>query len=164
VIAAVNGIALGGGAELATACDIILASKNAKLGQPEVNLGLIPGFGGTQMLTRHVGYAKAIELIITGKIITADEAHRIGWVNEVYDVADAGELVEKAMKMAEMICSKGPLAVQLAKASILQGMEHGFNAGIETECANFRIACDSTDGKEGTDAFLHKRKPEFKGK
>jgi len=151
LIAAINGFALGGGCELAMACDIRLASEKAKIGQPEVNLGIIPGYGGTQRLARIVGPGKAKQMIFTGDHIGAEEAHRIGLVDEVYPPE---ELMAKAREMAGKIASKGPLAVKAAKEA----------AGCELEGTLFAGICASEDKEEGTKAFLEKRKPEFKGR
>jgi enoyl-CoA hydratase len=160
VIAAINGFALGGGCELAMACHIRIASENAKFGQPEVNLGIIPGYGGTQRLTQLVGRGKALELILTGDLITAQEARAIGLVNHV--VATQGELNDLAMKMMAKIISKGPIAV----AHVIKAVNAGFDfekKGYQAEAELF-AACSSTlDFKEGTAAFLEKRKPVFKG-
>jgi enoyl-CoA hydratase len=160
VIAVINGFALGGGCELAMACHIRLASENAKFGQPEVNLGIIPGYGGTQRLTQLVGRGKAMELILTGDLITAQEAKAIGLVNHV--VATQGELNDLAMKMMAKIISKGPVAV----AHVIKAINAGFDfekKGYQAEAELF-AACSSTlDFKEGTTAFLEKRKPVFKG-
>lgn len=161
VIAAVNGFALGGGCELALACDIRLASDRAKFGQPEISLGIIPGYGGTQRLTRLVGRGKAMQMILTGEMINADEAHRIGLVEEVYP---AEELMDKAMEMAKVICSKAPIAVVLAKKSISRGLDGPLAYGCDYEQTNFAHTCSTDDKKEGMAAFLEKRKPEFKGK
>jgi enoyl-CoA hydratase len=160
VIAAINGFALGGGCELAMACDIRLASENAKLGQPEVSLGIIPGYGGTQRLSRLVGRGKAMQLILTGDMISAAEAHRIGLVDEVYL---PGEVMNKALEMADVICSKGPLAVAMAKECINRGLDVNLSAGCDLEKANFGSICGTADKNEGTKAFMEKRKPEFKG-
>lgn len=161
VIAAVNGFALGGGCEIAMACDIRLASENAKLGQPEVNLGVIPGYGGTQRLPRLVGKGKAKELIFTGDIIDAREAHRIGLVEQVYPQA---ELLPKARELAKKILSRGPLAVLAAKRCIDEGLETDLASGCEKEIAEFGKIFSTEDKNEGTGAFLEKRKPEFRGK
>jgi len=158
VIAAINGYALGGGCELALACDIRLASANAKLGQPEVNLGVIPGFGGTQRLPRLVGRGKATQLILTGEMITAQEAHRIGLVDEVYPPE---ELMPKALAMAELIASKGPMAVKLSKHCINKGLDESLEHGCELEEEKFGEVCGTKDKTEGTKAFLEKRKPNF---
>ncbi len=160
VIAAVNGFALGGGCELALACDIRLASENAKLGQPEVNLGIIPGYGGTQRLPRLVGKGKAMQLILTGEMIDAKEAHRIGLVDEVYP---ADQLMDKAMEMAKVISAKGPVAIATAKECINRGLDINLSAGSDLEKANFSLLFSTDDKKEGMNAFLEKRKPQFKG-
>jgi enoyl-CoA hydratase len=160
VIAAINGFALGGGCELAMACDIRLASEKAKLGQPEVNLGIIPGYGGTQRLPRLVGRGKAMQLILTGEMISAEEAHRIGLVDEVYP---ADQLMDKAMEMAKAICSKGPVAIAMAKECINRGLDVNLSAGCDLEKANFGSICGTGDKNEGMEAFLEKRKPNFSG-
>lgn len=160
VIAAVNGFALGGGCELAMACDIRLASEKAKFGQPEVNLGIIPGYGGTQRLARLVGRGKAMQLICTGEMINAAEAHRIGLVEEVFAPED---LMDKTMEMAATIASKGPLAVVMAKECINRGLDGNLTAGCDLEKANFGSICGTGDKNEGMEAFLEKRKPRFTG-
>jgi enoyl-CoA hydratase len=160
VIAAINGFALGGGCELAMACHIRLATENAKFGQPEVNLGIIPGYGGTQRLAQLVGRGKALELILTGDLITAQEAKTIGLVNHV--VASKEELNELAMKMMGKILSKGPIAV----ANVIKAVNAGYGferVGYETEAGLFSACSNTNDFKEGTAAFLEKRKPEFRG-
>ncbi len=161
VIAAVNGFALGGGCELAMACDIRLASEKAKLGQPEVSLGVIPGYGGTQRLSRLVGRGKAMQLILTGEMINATEAHRIGLVDEVYP---PDELMDKAMEMAKLICSKGPVAVAAAKECINRGLETALSVGSDLEKVFFGQTCGTSDKNEGMTAFLEKRKAEFTGR
>jgi enoyl-CoA hydratase len=161
VIAAVNGFALGGGCEIAMACDIRLVSENARLGQPEVSLGVIPGYGGTQRLARLVGKGKAKQLIFTGDLIDAKEAYRIGLVEEVYPQA---ELLDKAREMAGRILSKGPLAIVAAKRCINDGLEKNLVSGCEEEIAEFGKIFGTEDRTEGTTAFLEKRKPEFKGR
>lgn len=158
VIAAVNGFALGGGCELALACDFRLAATTAKLGQPEVNLGVITGFGGSQRLPRIVGRGKATQLILTGEMITAQEAHRIGLVDEVYSPE---ELMPKAMAMAETIASKGPVAIRLSKECINKGLEGSLEDGCELEEEKFGEVCGTKDKLEGTKAFLEKRNPNF---
>lgn len=160
VIAAVNGFALGGGCELAMACDIRLASEKAKFGQPEVNLGLIPGYGGTQRLSRLVGRGKAKEMIFSGNMIDAAEAHRIGLVDEVYPV---DELMNRAMELAKTIASKAPVAVSVAKECINRGLDINLCAGCDFEKTSFGTIFDTKDAKEGMAAFLEKRKAEFKG-
>lgn len=159
VIAAVNGFALGGGCELAMACHIRLASENARFGQPEVNLGLIPGYGGTQRLTMLVGKGKAMELILTGNIINALEAEKFGMVNRV---AQPEELIREAEDMMKTILSKSPVAVGYAIAAI-NTFDHS-RAGFIEEARLFGQSFESEDRKEGTGAFLEKRKPSFPGK
>lgn len=161
VIAAINGFALGGGCELAMACTIRLASDNARLGQPEVNLGIIPGYGGTQRLSRLVGRGKAAQMILTGDFVTAAEAHRVGLVEDVYPQA---ELMAKAKEMAQKIASKGPLAVRYAKQAINLGLDVDLDSGCRHEASLFAAICGTEDKNEGTKAFLEKRKAEFKGK
>lgn len=160
VIAAVNGFALGGGCELALACDIRLASEKAKFGQPEVNLGIIPGYGGTQRLSRLVGRGKAMQLICTGEMINAAEAYRIGLADEIYP---PDELMDKAMEMAKTIGAKGPLAVVMAKECINRGLDVNLTAGCDLEKANFGSICGTGDKNEGMEAFLEKRAPKFTG-
>lgn len=161
VIMAVNGYALGGGCELAMAGDIILASENARFGQPEVNLGIIPGFGGTQRLPRLVGRTRALEMVLVGDQISANEAHRIGLINHVVPQDD---LLTLATDMARKIAAKGPLAVALAKRAVYEGLEMSPRAGNNTEMSYFGLAVGTADRKEGTSAFLEKRKPEWQGK
>lgn len=160
VIAAINGFALGGGCELAMACDIRIASAKAKFGQPEVGLGITPGFSGTQRLPRLVGLGKAKELIYTAAVIHADEACRIGLVNKV--VAPE-ELMEECMALARTIVSKAPLAVRYAKEAINRGIETDIETGIAMEADLFGLCFATADQKEGMAAFLQKRKAEFKG-
>lgn len=160
-IAAINGFALGGGCELTMACHIRFASEKAKLGQPEVNLGIIPGYGGTQRLTRLVGKAKAMELILTGNMIDANEAKRIGLVNEVFPHE---ELMKKTIEFVELILSKGLLAISAAVDCILASEELPPAEGLFYESRIFGKVCGTEDFKEGTTAFLEKRKAEFKGK
>lgn len=161
VIAAVNGFALGGGCELAMACDIRIASSKAKFGQPEVGLGVTPGFGGTVRLSRHVGLAKAKELIYTGNIIKADEALQIGLVNRV---AEPEDLMDAAMEMARKIASNAQLAVRYSKQSINRSFETDLETGMEIERNLFGLCFSTEDQKEGMKAFGEKRKPEFKVK
>jgi enoyl-CoA hydratase len=161
VIAAVNGFALGGGTELALACDFIYASTKAKFGQPEVNLGLMPGFGGTQRLPRRVGAARAMELVLTGDTINADEALRIGLCNKV--VAPE-ELLAEARKCAEKIAQKAPIAIAYAKRAVRRSLELSLAAGNELETDLFGLLFATADQKEGTKAFLEKRPPKFEGK
>ncbi len=161
VIAAINGFALGGGCELAMACHIRIATTNARFGQPEVNLGTIPGYGGTQRLTQLVGRGKALELLLTGDIISAADAQAIGLVNQV--VADKNELMTAANNIMSKILSKGPVAVARVIASVSAGF--GFEqAGYVAEADNFAACSSTSDFREGTSAFLDKRKPTFTGK
>ncbi|HBC47937.1 MAG TPA: hypothetical protein DCZ43_12890 [candidate division Zixibacteria bacterium] len=161
VIAAINGFALGGGCELAMACNIRLAGETAKLGQPEVSLGIIPGYGGTQRLPRLVGRGKAMEMILTGDMISAADAKAIGLVDQVYPAA---ELMAKAREMALKIASKGPFAIRAAKDAINHGLEVDLITGCKHEGWLFAGICATEDKVEGTKAFLEKRKAEFKGK
>src|SRR5215471_156019 len=161
VIACINGFALGGGCEMAMACTMRLASENAKLGQPEVKLGIIPGYGGTQRLPRLVGKGLAMQLVLTGEIITAQEAHRIGLVNEVTAPA---ELISRAEAIAAKIIANAPLAVKYAMEAVNKGMEMTLAEGLYLEATLFGVCCSTEDKKEGTAAFLAKRAPQFKGK
>lgn len=161
VIAAVNGFALGGGCELAMACDIRIASEKAKFGQPEVGLGITPGFSGTQRLPRRVGAAMAKELIFSGKMISAVEAERIGLANHVYP---ADELMDKAMEMAEAFAKNAQIAVRYSKACIDRGMETGIDEGIAMENELFAMCFATGDQKEGMKAFLEKRPASFENK
>lgn len=154
VIAAINGFALGGGCELAMACDIRLASEKAKFGQPEVGLGITPGFGGTQRLPRIVGVSKAMELILTGKTIGAAEAKAIGLVSEVYPPE---ELIDRAMEMADLICANAQIAVCEAKRCIRMGMQTDIATGSAFEAEAFGVTCGTEDKNEGMGAFLEKR-------
>ena len=160
VIAAVNGFALGGGTEIAIACDFIYASENAKFGQPEINLGLIPGFGGTQRLPRLIGSNMAKELVFTGKMISATEAENIGLVNKV---VPQDQLMEEVIKTAREIAFKGKASLRAAKQTINFGLNADLATGIHIEVEGFGLCFGSSDSKEGTSAFLEKRKPEFKG-
>jgi len=160
VIAAVNGFALGGGTEIAIACDFIYASENAKFGQPEINLGVIPGFGGTQRLPRLIGTHMAKELIFTGKMISATEALQIGLANKV---VPQEQLLEEVMKTAGEIASKGKVSLREAKQAINRGMDVDLATGCSIEIDAFAISFASPDAKEGTTAFVEKRKAEFKG-
>lgn len=161
VIAAVNGYALGGGCELALACTIRIAAENARFGQPEVNLGIIPGYGGTQRLARLVGKGRAMELILTGDPIDAQEAFRIGLVNKV---VPAAELKSAAETMAQKILAKGQVAVRLSLKAVNMSQETNLTDGQALEASLFGVCCGSEDFKEGTKAFLEKRKPGFKNK
>ena len=160
-IAAVNGFALGGGCELALACDIILASEKARFGQPEVGLGITPGFSGTQRLPRRIGVAKAKELIFSGKMIRADEAERIGLANAV---CPAEELLDRAMDMARSFAANAPIAVRYAKACIDRGMQTDIDDGIAVENELFAMCFATADQKEGMSAFLEKREKHFQNK
>ncbi len=161
VIAAINGFALGGGCELSLACDIRLASENAKMGQPEVNLGIIPGYGGTQRLARVVGPGMAKKMIFSGDFVRADEALRIGLVEAVYPLE---ELLNEAKKLAQKICTKGPLAVTYAKQAINLGLDTDLKSGLAFEAEAFGGICGTDDKNEGTGAFLEKREAKFEGK
>lgn len=161
VIACINGFALGGGCEVAMACTMRLASENARLGQPEVKLGIIPGYGGTQRLPRLVGKGIAMQLLLSGEMINAQEAHRIGLVNEV---VPAGELLARAEAIAQKIIANGPLAVQYTMEAVNKGFEATQAEGLYIEAVLFGMACATEDQKEGTKAFLEKRPAQFKGK
>jgi len=161
IIAAINGLALGGGCELAMACDFRVGSEKARLGQPEINLGIFPGGGATQRLQRLVGVGRAKELIFTGDIIDAREAERIGLLNKVFP---AKELMDKTMEIAKKICGKGPLALKLAKMSMNMGMETGLNIGLGYERLARTLVHGSEDRVEGMRAFIEKRKADFRGR
>ncbi len=161
VIAAVNGFALGGGCELALGCDIRIVAENARFGQPEVNLGVIPGFGGTQRLARLIGKGRALELILTGEMIDAAEAYRIGLANKVVPL---DQLLDTTKKMASAIISKGSYAVQLAKEAVHNGLELDLDRANQYEAELFGLCFATADQKEGMQAFLEKRQAEFKGK
>ncbi|GBG57587.1 short-chain-enoyl-CoA hydratase [Sporomusaceae bacterium FL31] len=161
VLAAVNGYALGGGCELAMACDIRIASEKAKFGQPEVSLGITPGFGGTQRLPRLIGRGRAKELLFTGDMIDAEEAYRIGLVNKI---AAHQNLVETAKEMANRIMLRGPVAVTLCKAAVNEGLDVDLESGCAYEAEVFGLCFATADQKEGMTAFLEKRKPAFRGK
>ncbi|QDI90325.1 enoyl-CoA hydratase/isomerase family protein [Salicibibacter halophilus] len=160
-IAMINGVAAGGGCELALACDIRVASTKAKIGLPELNLGIIPGAGGTQRLTRLVGKGKAVEMILRGKLIAAEEAHRIGLVN---DVVEPEALEKKTQEITADISAKGPLAVRLAKMVVIRGADSNLESAQLLEKLAQAVAFQSDDKYEGTSAFLEKRKPNFQGK
>ena len=161
VIAAINGFALGGGCELALACHIRLVSDNAKFGQPEVNLGIIPGYGGTQRLTRLINSGRAMEYTLTADMIGAEEAYRIGLANKVYPQS---ELMDQAKNMAKKITAKGQQAIRLAINAIKSVDQLTLTEGQNLEASLFALCCGSEDFKEGTSAFLEKRKPSFKNK
>jgi enoyl-CoA hydratase len=161
VIMAVNGFALGGGCEIAMAGDIRIASDNAKFGQPEVNLGLIPGYGGSQRLTRLAGKGMATHLCLTGEVIDANEALRIGLVTRVVPLA---ELMTEAKRIATLIASKAPLAIAACKRAINNGAHLSIDDGLELEALEFGLLVDTEDIKEGTTAFLEKRRPVWKGR
>lgn len=160
VIAAINGFALGGGCELALACDLRIASDNAKFGQPEINLGIIPGFCGTQRLPKLVGIAKAKELIYTGENITAQEAEKIGLINKK---VEQGKLMSEVKKLVEQIVDKSPLTINLAKEAVNTGLEMNIKEGSTVEKNIFGMCFSSKDQIEGMDAFLNKRKANFTG-
>lgn len=161
VIACINGFALGGGCEIAMACTLRLASENAKLGQPEVKLGIIPGYGGTQRLPRLVGKGMAMQLLLTGEMISAQEAHRIGLVNEV---VPATQLISRAEAIAQAIIKNAPLAIQYCLEAVNHGMEMSQSEGLYLEATLFAVCCATEDKQEGTSAFLEKRPANFVGK
>lgn len=160
IIAAVSGFALGGGCEFAMTCDMIVASETAQFGQPEIKIGVMPGAGGTQRLTKALGKAKAMELVLTGKFISADEALAYGLVNRVVPI----ELyMEEATKLAKEIAAMSPIAVQMAKESVKRSFEVPLEEGLHFERKNFYMLFSANDQKEGMNAFVEKRKPDFKG-
>jgi enoyl-CoA hydratase len=161
VIAAINGFALGGGCETAMACTIRIASENAKFGQPEVNLGLIPGGGGTQRLPRLIGKGRALQLILSGDMISAQEAYRIGLANEI---VPAAELIPRAEAILKRIFSNAPLAVKFSLEAVNNGLETTMAEGLSLEASLFGLCAGTDDKKEGTSAFLEKRKPQFQGR
>jgi enoyl-CoA hydratase len=161
VVAAINGVALGGGCELAMACTIRIAADTARLGQPEINLGLMPGYAGTQRLPRLVGKGRALELLLTGDVITAAEAHRIGLVNRV---VPAAELVAEARKLAATLADKAPVAARYIIDAVNRGLEMSSAEAELYEATLFGLVSTTEDMREGTKAFLDKRKPQFKGK
>ncbi len=158
VVAAVNGFALGGGCELALACHFRYASDNAKFGQPEVNLGIIPGYGGTQRLTRLVGKGRAMEMILTGNLISSEEALKIGLVNKIFSKE---ELLSKTIEILNLINSKGQQAIRIAIKAINATSQMSLNQGLNYEAILFGLCCGTNDFKEGTLAFLEKRTPNF---
>jgi len=161
VIAAINGFALGGGCETAMACTVRVAAENAKFGQPEVKLGVLPGGGGTQRLPRLVGKGRALQLILTGEMISAQEAYRIGLVNEVVPSAD---LITRAEAMLNQIFANAPVAVKYSLEAVNKGLEASQAEGLALEASLFGLCAGTDDKKEGTQAFLEKRKPQFQGK
>lgn len=161
VIAMINGFCLGGGCEIALACDLRIASEKAKLGQPEINLGIIPGGGGTQRLTRLIGEGKSMEMILTGDMIDANTALNLGLVNHVYSAAD---LEIKTMELANKIAEKSPIALQMAKEAVKLAAKSNLDEGLRREVDLFAICFSSQDKEEGVNAFLEKRKPVFTGK
>lgn len=161
LVAAVSGFALGGGCELAMMCNIIIASETAKFGQPEINIGVMPGSGGTQRLARIVGKYKAMEMVLTGETIDAKQAMSFGLVNKI---VPAEMCLEEAKKLARLIGSKPPIALKLAKESVLKSFEVSLRDGLEFERKNFYMLFSSEDQKEGMKAFIEKRKPQWKGR
>jgi enoyl-CoA hydratase len=161
IVAAVSGFALGGGCELAMTCDMIIASETARFGQPEIKIGVMPGAGGTQRLTKAIGKAKAMELVLTGRFLSADEALVYRIVNKVVPVE---MYLREALQLAKEISQLSPLAVQLAKEAVNRSFETHLEEGLQFERKNFYLAFASEDQKEGMKAFIEKRKPEYKGK
>ncbi|MCU0452416.1 MAG: enoyl-CoA hydratase-related protein [Bacteroidetes bacterium] len=161
IIAAVSGFALGGGCELMMTCDMVVASETTRIGQPEINIGVMPGAGGTQRLTRAVGKVKAMEMVLTGSMITADEALQWGLVNRVVPVE---VFLDEAKALAREIASKPPVAVRLAKEAVLRSFDTTIEGGLEFERKNFYMLFASEDQKEGMQAFVEKRKAEWKGR
>ncbi len=161
IIAAVCGFALGGGCELAMTCDMIVAGESAKFGQPEIKIGIMPGAGGTQRLTRAVGKALAMEMVLTGKFISAEEAQKAGLINRV--VPDEVYL-DEALKLASEVATMSPIALRLAKESVLKSFETGLQEGLYFERKNFYLTFSSEDQKEGMNAFVEKRRANFSGK
>jgi enoyl-CoA hydratase/carnithine racemase len=161
LIAAVSGYALGGGCELALTCDMIVASETAELGQPEITLGIIPGGGGTQRLARVIGKQRAMELVLTGRRVNAEEAHWLGLVNQV---ASRKDWLEKAVELAEVVSRRPPIAVRLGKQAVLAAEETSLGAGLAHERRLYELAMATEDRVEGMIAFLEKRRPEFEGR
>jgi len=161
IVAAVSGFALGGGCELMMHTDIIIASETARIGQPEINIGVMPGAGGTQRLTRAVGKALAMEMVLTGKFITAQQALEAGLINRV---VPAEFYFEEALRLAKEIANRPPIAVRLAKEAVLKSFDTTIETGLEFERKNFYLCFSSDDMREGMGAFIEKRKPEWKGK
>jgi enoyl-CoA hydratase/carnithine racemase len=161
VVAAVNGFALGGGCELAMACTFRIAAESAKFGQPEVKLGIMPGYGGSQRLPRLVGKGRALQIILSGDVISAQEAYRIGLVNEIVPSAN---LIERAEAILNQINANGPLGVKFSIDAVNKGLETSLEEGLRLEASLFAICSSTEDKKEGTSAFLAKRKPQFQGR
>ena len=161
LIAMINGFCLGGGCELALSCDLRVASEKARFGQPEINLGIIPGGGGTQRLARLIGEGKAMQMILTGDMIDAQEAHRLGLVNEVYP---ADQLLVKTLELAGKIAEKSPVALAMAKTAVKAAARTNLREGLDQEIDLFALCFSSEDQEEGVRAFLEKRKPDFKGR
>ncbi len=161
LVAAVSGYALGGGCELALLCDMIVASETAELGQPEIQLGIIPGGGGTQRLARVIGKQRTMELVLTGRRIDAREAHRLGLVNQV---AGRKDWLDKAIELADVIARRAPIAARLGKQAVLAADETGLTAGLGQERRLYELAMATEDRVEGMTAFLEKRRPEFEGR
>ncbi|MFN8844079.1 MAG: enoyl-CoA hydratase-related protein [Chryseotalea sp.] len=161
IIAAVSGFALGGGCELAMTCDMIIASETAKFGQPEIKIGVMPGAGGTQRLTKAIGKAKAMELVLTGRFISADESLQYRLINKVVPVE---MLIHETLTLAKEIAQQSPIAIMLAKEAVNRSFETHLDEGLHFERKNFYLAFASEDQKEGMAAFVEKRKPNFKGK
>ena len=159
IIAAVNGFALGGGCELAMCCDIVLAGERALFGQPEVKLGVIPGFGGTQRLVRRVGMTRAMDLVLTGRMVKADEAVQMGLAARKVE----GDVLEAALEVAETIAANGPVAIRLAKRALTENADADLQTGLKAERSLFALCFTTTDQKEGMAAFLEKRKADFTG-
>lgn len=160
LIAAVSGFALGGGCELVMLCDMIVASETAQFGQPEIKIGVMPGAGGTQRLTRAVGKALAMEMVLTGRFITAEEAFRAGLINRV---VPEERYLQEAIRLAKEVAAQSPLAVKMAKESVLKAFETSLDEGLQFERKNFYLLFASEDQKEGMQAFIEKREPVFKG-
>jgi enoyl-CoA hydratase len=163
VIAAINGFALGGGCELAMACHVRIASESAKFGQPEVKLGVIPGYGGTQRLTRLVGRGRALQLLLTGEMIDAQEAYRIGLVNRVVPAGEGGGVVDAARAMLGQMLANGPLALAQCIEAVNRGADISMEEALALEAAAFGMLASTQDMREGTSAFLEKRGPTFRG-
>ncbi len=161
LIAMINGFCLGGGCELALSCDIRIAGERARFGQPEINLGIIPGGGGTQRLTHLIGEGKAMQMILTGEMIDAQEAWRLGLVNEVHPV---DQLEEKTMEMASKIAEKSPIALSMAKTAVKNAARMNLREGLDSEIDLFALCFSSEDKEEGVRAFIEKRKADFKGR